>query len=270
MLFRAIIGTICGLTVVYQPFNKQVESAWYFGFEQSVSTPSVGVGNLRTPEVTVTFFHIPAGQTVVESGQQAVAEVATTVAQSAGLDVDFTLGNRTEAEMAIIHGAFNLGITDVGQISYILATAKHESDQFKTTKEYGGCDYFANIAGGGGYSNILGNQGREDACTYFGRGLVQLTGRNNYKRMSDKYGVDFLTNPELVEEPGYAITIMIEGMMGGWFTGVGLPRYVNESKRDYVNARRVVNGTDRAAHIASLARNYEPMVERALVDYGFK
>jgi hypothetical protein len=39
-------------------------------------------------------------------------------------------------------------------------------------------------------------------------------------------------------------------MKGGMLTGVGLPRYFNDTTDDPVNARRIVNGTDRANDIA--------------------
>jgi putative chitinase len=39
-------------------------------------------------------------------------------------------------------------------------------------------------------------------------------------------------------------------MIYGWFTGVGLPKYFNSTTEDPINARRIVNGTDRASTIA--------------------
>jgi hypothetical protein len=245
--------------IAVQPINKQVESAYHFGFEKSITTPSVGVGKLRTPEINVKIYHIPAAQQVVEASQKVVAEVVTTVAQSAGLDVDFTIGNPDEVETAIIHGAINLGITDVGQISYILATARHESASYSTIHEIGA----------GGY---CGDSKKYDG--WAGVGLVQLTWKGNYEEAKTKLGFDHLTTEDfcrhIATRPDVVITILIQGMMEGWFTGVGLPRYVNESKRDYVNARRVVNGVDRKYHIAAIAKNYESMVEQVLRDYDVK
>ena len=254
-----LITGACAAVVFVQPINQQVESAWHYGFEKSVSTPSVGIGRLRAPEVTVKIFHIPAGKQVVESTKQIVESVVNTTIESIGLDVNFTLGNPDEVETAIIHGALNFGITDVGQISYILATAKLESDRFKTLHEYGT----------GGY---CGEAHKYDG--WGGVGLVQLTWKGNFERQKRKLGFDHLSTEEFCKtvaiKPDVAITILIGGMMDGDFTGVGLPRYVNENKRDYVNARRVVNGVDRAHHIAAIARNYESMVERVLKDYGIQ
>ena len=58
--------------------------------------------------------------------------------------------------------------------------------------------------------------------------------------------------PELALDPEIAAVILLEGMKGGMFTGVGLTRYFNEATDDPVNARRIINGTDHAADIAAL------------------
>ena len=46
--------------------------------------------------------------------------------------------------------------------------------------------------------------------------------------------------------------VSYDGMIYGWFTGVGLPKYLSKAKgiEDPVNARRIVNGTDKASTIA--------------------
>ena len=46
-----------------------------------------------------------------------------------------------------------------------------------------------------------------------------------------------------------AALILFDGMIDGWFTGVGLPTYFNASTEDPYNARRTVNGTDKAETI---------------------
>jgi hypothetical protein len=252
MLFKVIVGAASLSVIAIQPINKQVESAWYFGFEKTVSSPSIGIGSLRSPEVTVRLFHYPSGQQIVES-------VVNTAAEAAGLDVNFRIGQRDEVITAIIHGSINLGIKDVGQISYILATAQHESASFSTLKEIGrgeGC----------------GNGNAYDGWT--GIGLVQLTWKGNFEKAKTKLGFSDMSTEqfcrELATRPDVATTILISGMMEGWFTGRSLPQYVAGGKRDYLNARRVVNGTDRASHIAAIARNYEALVEKTLEDYDVK
>ena len=50
----------------------------------------------------------------------------------------------------------------------------------------------------------LGNINPGDGSKYKGRGLIQITGRANYKRVGDLLGVDLIANPELINDPKYA------------------------------------------------------------------
>lgn len=92
---------------------------------------------------------------------------------------------------------------------------------------------------------------------WFGRGYVQLTHKENYAKASKKLGVDLVADPSLALQPGIAAHILIRGCLEGWFTGKSLADYINASGTDYLNARRVVNGTDRAQLIAGYAKDFE-------------
>ena len=147
---------------------------------------------------------------------------------------------------------------ELPQAAYILGTAYHESDRFRTMEEY---------ASGAAYEGrkTLGNTQPGDGVRFKGRGFVQITGRRNYTDWSKRLGVDLVGNPALAARLDHATTILIDGMMLGTFTGKKLPDYVAGAKKDYVGARRVVNGTDRAAMIATYARAFE----KALVEAGY-
>lgn len=56
------------------------------------------------------------------------------------------------------------------------------------------------------YSNRMGNGPVEsgEGWKYRGRGLKQLTGKDNVSRCSKALGVDFVSNPELLLQPAYA------------------------------------------------------------------
>jgi len=57
------------------------------------------------------------------------------------------------------------------------------------------------------YGGRLGNDQPSDGSTYKGRGLIQLTGKTNYKSVGDLIGVDLVANPELVNDPKYAAAV---------------------------------------------------------------
>lgn len=61
------------------------------------------------------------------------------------------------------------------------------------------------------YNGRLGNSNEEEAAKYLGRGLIQLTGRENYENCGSGIGVDLLDNPDLLTTPEYAC------LSAGWF-----------------------------------------------------
>jgi putative chitinase len=61
------------------------------------------------------------------------------------------------------------------------------------------------------YNGRLGNTSEEEAAKYLGRGLIQLTGKENYERCGLAIGVDLLSDPDLLLDPRYAT------MSAGWF-----------------------------------------------------
>ncbi|HEX2684894.1 MAG TPA: glycoside hydrolase family 19 protein [Ferruginibacter sp.] len=91
---------------------------------------------------------------------------------------------------------------------------------------------------------------------FYGRGFVQLTWYENYDKAGKKLNRNFINNPENVMELTNATKIMFMGMAEGWFTGKKLGDYFNANKEDWVNARRIINGLDRADWIASYAKKY--------------
>lgn len=53
--------------------------------------------------------------------------------------------------------------------------------------------------------NHLGNDHMGDGWKYIGRGLIGVTGKANYSALSKDTGIDFVSHPELLEQPGYAL-----------------------------------------------------------------
>jgi hypothetical protein len=92
---------------------------------------------------------------------------------------------------------------------------------------------------------------------WYGRGYVQLTWERNYKFASGKLSHDFVARPDDALRSDLAVKILIRGMIEGWFTGKKLSDYITLSKSDFVNARRIINGTDKAKTIADIAVKYD-------------
>ena len=162
-----------------------------------------------------------------------------------------THSQRTGIEFKLI--AFKkYGVTDIRHKAYMLATSYHETDKkMQPIEEYG-------KGRGRPYGSKL-KQNRKPYThpdkIYYGRGDVQLTWYENYELMGKLLNIPLLEQPELALEPDISAEILIEGMMHGKsnrgdFTGVSLETYFNNHKSDPVQARRVVNGLDKATTIA--------------------
>jgi predicted chitinase len=166
-------------------------------------------------------------------------------------------GTLTQAQidgMNAIEATWNkYGDGDQRKLAYILATAFHETMRFKYLRELWGPTVQQQ-----GYEGRadLGNTVKGDGKRFLGRGMVMITGRRNYADWSKRLGIDLLTKPTLAEDPTIAARILVEGMMLGTFTGKALSAYINGSAFDFLNARRVVNGMDRASDIAGYAMKF--------------
>jgi putative chitinase len=98
------------------------------------------------------------------------------------------------------------------------------------------------------YNGRLGNTSEEEAAQYLGRGLIQLTGKENYANCGTALGVDLVGNPILLIEPKYA------ALSAGWFWNKkGLNALADA--QDYETMTKRINGgliglDDRKAKIA--------------------
>ena len=192
----------------------------------------------------------------------------------------------------ILNECITMGIRSPDQVAYILATAWHESRMGTWMTESGWMsERRAERIGESEYgpnghraseARRYGNTNPGDGGRYMGRGYVQLTWKNNYERMSKLlkdtgyqythngvvYGdgkngtqeIDLVTNYRHVNEnKELAARILVFGMEGGHYVqdGRGLDKYLPEGQdathRNFQNARRIVNGTDKRRLIADNA-----------------
>lgn len=146
---------------------------------------------------------------------------------------------------------------DLRKLAYMLATVFHECNKtMQPITEYGTVAYFNKYEPGTRIGKNLGNTQKGDGYKYRGRGFVQLTGRPNYLKAGTKLGIDLINQPDKALELAVATQIMFAGMSEGWFTGKKLSHYFNGTTVDYVQARRIINGIDKAELIAGYALKF--------------
>jgi putative chitinase len=137
-------------------------------------------------------------------------------------------------------------LTDLRWLADMLATDFHETAfTMQPVTEYGSQKYLR----------------AKKYWPWIGRGLVQLTWKPNYVDMQKRlkaagFGVDIVANPDDALRLDVAVFIMFEGMIRGTFTGKKLSDYFNAKTTDWKNARRIINGTDRADEIATYAKQF--------------
>jgi hypothetical protein len=145
---------------------------------------------------------------------------------------------------AILDECIKHEVTDNRQIAYIFATAYHECYNPRTPEtrltpieEFGGLGYLI----------------RKAYYPYYGRGFSQLTWEQNYRKEGERLGLNLLHKPDLMLDIKTAANSHVYCMKFGRYTGKKLSNYIMGDKCDFINARRIVNGTDKAEVISGYA-----------------
>ncbi|MFJ3431016.1 glycoside hydrolase family 19 protein [Pseudomonas fragi] len=128
-------------------------------------------------------------------------------------------------------------IVGTKRIAAFIAQVGHESGQLKYVKEiWGPTKAQARYEG----RADLGNTVTGDGSKYRGRGLIQITGRANYKACGEALALDLINHPELLEKPQHAC------MSAAWFwASRGLSTLADAGKFDKITQR--INGGQNGA-----------------------
>jgi putative chitinase len=86
------------------------------------------------------------------------------------------------------------------------------------------------------YGGRMGNHGGNDGWDFRGGGVCQITGRG----MFAKFGLE--NAPDKILDNATSVKVMIDGMVGGIFTGHRLSDYATKGGYDFINAREIING----------------------------
>ena len=154
-------------------------------------------------------------------------------------------GSQIEGINMLIHAGSSLSRE---ALAYLLATVLHESAfTMQPIEEYGkgkGRKYGRKV-------KMDGTPYTTPDHIYYGRGYTQNTWYENYDKLTraNSRGWDFLNHPELLLQPEPSAWASVYAMTTGLYTGRKLSQYFN-GKNDPVNARKIVNGLDRAENIA--------------------
>lgn len=145
------------------------------------------------------------------------------------------------------------GKLPLGWCAYVLATEYHETARRMEAVREG-----LNVSDAWRRKNLR-------YYPWYGRGEIQLTWEKNYRFATQRLkelgyeGVDLIANPDQALDPVISTAVMIHGMLEGWFTDKKLRDYLpaEPTREHYKNARRIVNGTDKADLIAGYAVEFE-------------
>lgn len=125
-------------------------------------------------------------------------------------------------------------LTDLRHLAYMLATTFHETGRLmQPIRETGSEAYLRS----------------KPYYPWVGEGLVQVTWEANARKFGATKPGDMMTWP-------IALKALFDGMINGTFTGKKLSDYFNATHDDPVNARRIINGLDRADLIAGYHRAF--------------
>jgi len=131
------------------------------------------------------------------------------------------------------------GINTPVRLAAFLAQIGHESGSLAHLKEiWGPTDQQRRYEPPSNLAARLGNNTPGDGFRFRGRGLIQITGRSNYEQVGAGLGVDLIRQPELLEQPDYAVASAC-----WWWQSRGLNQIADaNSLAAFERITRIING----------------------------
>jgi putative chitinase len=164
----------------------------------------------------------------------------------------------------------NQKLTDLRWLAYIFATVYHETARtMAPIEEFGkgrGLPYGKKLKYGKGPNKRVPYDTPDKL--YYGRGHTQNTWYEIYEALTraakarDK-SWDFLNQPELLLETEPSIWATFLAMKTGLYTGKKLLDYFNEKTTNWIGARYIINGQDKAEVIAKYAQSFYDALVKA-------
>lgn len=144
------------------------------------------------------------------------------------------------------------GINTPLRLSHFFAQIHHESGGFKFLKELGN-DKYLDKYDTGSLAVRLGNtpEDDDDGQKYRGRGYIQITGLSNYKEISKDLKIDFVNNPELLEQEVNALLSAI------WFWNKRKLNIYADRDDILTITKRINGGTNGLEHRKELLIKYK-------------
>lgn len=193
-----------------------------------------------------------AGQAIQQSTVGRGVAVVANAAKNA-----WQAGDRKKAVVAEMDAQ---GITDKNERAMLLAQVDHESNGFRSGEEsfnYRSADRIAEVSKTAAkkgkpaieaamkqgpeavaelmYGGRMGNTEAGDGYKYRGRGSIQITGKDNYKKLGDKLGLDLVNNPDLLMDPAISAKASVQ-----WWKDNGVGKTARAG--DVAGATKIING----------------------------
>lgn len=160
------------------------------------------------------------------------------------------------------------GILKDSVLAVAAATIQTECGTWLPITERGSHDYFRR------YDNRadLGNVELDDGFRFRGRGILQITGRSNYRKYGKLIGIPLEDNPDMALHPEWSVRIFCEYFIDHGIA-VWAQRWASSGdENDLKKCRRLVNGGlngyDRFKHAAEalMAAVEPPPIQSIVVD----